>query len=550
MCVNGSSKRRLRCVAVVCATFFLLRVLAAQALPAFPGAEGFGSQTVGGRGGTVYTVTTLAASGPGSLREALEAEGPRIVVFNAAGVIDLGTDDIVITHPYLTLAGQTAPGKGVVIKNAGIEIATHDIVIRGMRVRVGGSLEGANPRYRDGIRISAEGCDTRTQACVEPYNVVLDHNSISWAVDENLSIWGAARDITLSWNIISEGLNCSIHRDGCHSMGLLVGPEVHNISVHHNFMAHHTDRSPHLYTGFSGELVNNVFYDWGWAATHLGGCDHAPEAPSRINMIGNYYRAGPSTYAFADDGNTINNAILFEGCWRNAAVYLRDNLGPQRGGEELVSDWALASNGSLPGERSDAPVLPLSDVSVLPVNDTLDQVLATVGAIAPQRDAVDQRVIDQFQAYSGGLIDSERDVEAWDDYASVSLSYTDTDQDGMPDVYERSVGLNPNDPSDTHDIAAGELYGNIERYLDYRMYNALPTEGATPGEEPPMAPSEDVPAELPDETPPVSGDNPDETAGTIPHFRSGKYDIIALALLLGIICIKVCIYRRKRRKKS
>jgi pectate lyase len=226
-------------------------------LPVFPGAEGFGCGTPGGRGGQVITVTNLNDAGAGSLRAALESGGRRFVVFEVSGTIDV-REQIVVDDPYLTVAGQTAPGGGITLKAADgnvsglIDIRTHDVVIRYMRFRTGAppSVTGEN---LDGVNIWEDGHD-----------VVIDHDSFSWAVDENVSTWDGAHDITFSWNIIAQGLRESTHPDGEHSKGLLVsGDATENISVHHNLFAHNTARNPQVTSPGLIQVVNNVIYDYG-----------------------------------------------------------------------------------------------------------------------------------------------------------------------------------------------------------------------------------------------------------------------------------------------
>ena len=228
-------------------------------IPAFPGAEGFGSFTPGGRGGKIIEVTNLNPTGKGSFRSACEASGPRIIIFRTGGTISL-IKNIRIKNPYVTIAGQTAPGDGICIKGAAIIIETHDVILRGLRIRIGDDISGPNPENRDGI-----GIENKNNP---PYNIIIDHCSISWAVDENVSVWYATHDITFQWCIISEALNKSIHPKGSHSMGMLFGaPEgsvnrPKNISIHHNLFAHNQDRNPKIAGANFCEIINNVIYNF------------------------------------------------------------------------------------------------------------------------------------------------------------------------------------------------------------------------------------------------------------------------------------------------
>src|SRR5690606_17601334 len=183
----------------------------AAPVPAFPGAEGFGAFTPGGRGGRVIAVTTLESDGPGSLRAAVQAKGPRIIVFRVGGLIDM-KGGIAIEEPFVTIAGQTAPGDGICLANGSLTIRTHDVVLRHLRVRVGDGPTGGNPENRDALCIAGSGD--------EAYNIVVDHCSFSWALDENVQTWRGPRDITIQWSITSESLLDSLHPKGRHGKGM------------------------------------------------------------------------------------------------------------------------------------------------------------------------------------------------------------------------------------------------------------------------------------------------------------------------------------------
>ncbi|MFZ2403686.1 MAG: hypothetical protein WAW41_01015, partial [Methylobacter sp.] len=230
----------------------------ALSLPAFPAAggfgaaEGFGAETPGGRGGKIIEVTNLNDSGTGSLRAALAASGPRIVVFRVSGTIVVKSK-MSVTQPFLTVAGQTAPGEGITLKNdpsndkMPLVINTHDVVLRFLRVRAGAS--------------SADAGNIDATDLGNAYNVVVDHCSFSWATDEVFTA-GGAHDFTLQWNAMYEGLNNASHPEGAHSKGLhLRETGTDHISVHHNLLAHNYDRNPNINSDGTVDLVNNVFYD-------------------------------------------------------------------------------------------------------------------------------------------------------------------------------------------------------------------------------------------------------------------------------------------------
>ena len=233
--------------------------LLAGGLSAFPGAAGFGSDTPGGRGGEVLFVTNLNDSGPGSLRAACESGGPRIVIFRVGGTIEL-TSDISITRPFLTIAGQTAPGDGICLKNtrsnkrAALIISTHDVVVRYLRVRPGAS--------------DRPSCCLRGIALVNgAHDVVVDHCSLSWAVDELFTVWGGVHDVSLQWCFLTEALNRSNHEEGPHSCGALLGNRMsQNFTLHHNLFAHNSQRNPRIKCGGVVDVVNNVVYNFGSTA--------------------------------------------------------------------------------------------------------------------------------------------------------------------------------------------------------------------------------------------------------------------------------------------
>ena len=245
--------------------FALTLGAAAQTAPpvvAFPGAEGFGKKTVGGRGGVVLEVTNLNDSGPGSFRAALQATGKRIVVFRVGGVINLSSD-VVISSPNITIAGQTAPGKGITITGASIRIKASHVIMRGLRVRVGDATSSSDPDNRDALAIS--NINTPVQ------NVIIDHSSFSWAIDENVSTWYGGQNMTIQWSIISDGsdlpYNTAVqHSEGNHSKGLLVGDHSKYISIHHNLITNNRGRFPVMKGDTITEVINNVAYNWKWEA--------------------------------------------------------------------------------------------------------------------------------------------------------------------------------------------------------------------------------------------------------------------------------------------
>lgn len=409
--------------------------LADGPVPAFPGAEGFGASTPGGRGGKVLLVANLNDSGPGSMRAAVETRGPRIVVFRVAGTIDLRSP-LRITEPYLTIAGQSAPGDGIALRNYGIVLAdgVHDVIIRHLRVRPGLGGNGEP----DGIGLYAGGKGPIR-------NVIIDHCSISWAVDENIGM-GGVEDVTIQWCIIAEG-SMKGHHKGPHSMGLLCGGKdrCRRVSIHHNLFAHNNQRNPR-FQGGRFEFVNNVVYNWGQIAGHL---TWAP----RANFIGNFYRPGPSSrrdrYAIETDGP--------------CPLYVAGNISPRRP-DGRGDEWAIVGAWGKPADRSARRLRPWPPapipITVHSAEEAYRLVLEGAGATLPRRDPVDRRVVDEVRRGTGGL-------GIRSDYPPLDgTPPADRDSDGMPDWWEEDFGLDPLDGWDAYGDPDADAYTNIEEFLN------------------------------------------------------------------------------------
>ncbi len=412
-------------------------------LPAFPGAEGNGSTSPGGRGGEVMLVTTLDDSGPGSLREACEAEGPRIVVINVDGVIELESP-IRIVHPFVTIAGQRAPGGGVCLKQYGIDVAANDVVIRYLRVRPG----NASAEEAPGIRITNS-------------DVIVDHCSIGWTSGPAVSVSGDSDGVTLQWCMFTESLfdAAAASKPGT---GVALASDSATFSLHHNYFAHNNTGSPYLSGAASppGPILdfrNNVVYDWGARS------GNSASNVARYNIVGNIYKAGPST-----PYEVRAKAFRFGSV--ESRIYAGSNT-------LEGSDMATGTNfflWTMPDEyilRVHFKVFEPKDpfvalpVTTLPYETMLRRVLSESGATQPGRDAVDERVIAQHRLGGGRLIASPLEVGGWADYA-VGDRPLDSDGDGMPDDWERSFGLSPTNAGDQREDADGDGYTNIEEYLN------------------------------------------------------------------------------------
>ncbi len=410
-------------------------------LPAFPGAEGFGAETPGGRGGRVLVVRSLADSGPGSLREAVETKGPRIVVFAVSGIIDLRTP-LRVTEPYLTLAGQSAPGMGVCLRGDGLRIETHDVVVRHLRSRPGEALG------REVDAISVGGAARR---------VVIDHCSAAWSVDEALSPSGAIAGVTVQWCLIGEALRKSVHSKGEHGYGSLVRANG-GVTLHHNLWVKNTARNPRLGDNYGRppwpvfDVRNNVMALWGAVCSGMTG--------DRLmaNYVGNYLKPGPES---------IRRPPIVLTQRADVEYYLAGNI--IEGWPEFTeNDGRYFTPQEAGGRRlfrlvpAPFPAPPVRTTGVL---EAYEAVLAGAGATRPARDAVDARIIAEVRRGGGRIVDHTREAGGWPEYPAAAAP-PDADADGMPDAWEKARGLDPRNAADAAADRDGDGYTNIEEYLN------------------------------------------------------------------------------------
>lgn len=452
-------------------------------IPAFPGAMGGGEYSFGGRGGKVITVTNLNDSGPGSFRAACEEGGARIVVFNVAGVIHL-TTPVIIRAPYITIAGQTAPGDGICIAGETVWANTHDVVVRFMRFRRGATDVG---RRDDSFGGNPVG------------NIMIDHCSCSWGLDENISFYrhmflpGAGIkeeklptvNVTIQNTISSQGLDTYNH-----AFGSTLGGE--NCAFLRNLWADNTGRNPSI--GWNGvfNFVNNVIYNW--VHRSVDGGDYT----ALYNIINNYYKPGPAT----STGNAGHRILKPEagrsklGYFVFGRVYANGNI--MEGYPAITKDnWAggiqveeqADTKGYTENMKWDKP-FPMPAFPIMSAQEAYDFVLENAGAYLPKRDIVDQRILKQVKtgevyydksadsrnyyqfehrklpkdSYKMGIITDISQVGGYPEYKGDP--YKDTDGDGMPDAWEIKHGLNPNDPSDANGDLNGDGYTNIEKYIN------------------------------------------------------------------------------------
>jgi hypothetical protein len=377
-----------------------------------PGLAGFGVQTPAGRRGAVIRVTNLNDAGAGSLRAALAARGARTILFEAGGTIALAST-LRIDHPYVTIAGQTAPAPGVTLRGATLSIRAHDVLLQHVRVRPG----DGTPRT-DAIQILGPN----------GYNVVLDHVSASWGTDENIGTSGSgAHDITIANSISSEGLAAY------QSAGLLVFDGSKNVTIVGSLFAHNSDRNPYFKGNTSGVFANNVVYNW-----DVEGAYHADpdgSGPSLISIVGNVFITGPNTA-----GPSMR---IFATAKPGTRVYVGDNS--RNDAPPPENAWSLVADDA--GDRviaAEAPVWPAGLVA-LPNGLVRSMVLAAAGAWPASRDEVDARVVEDVRTRAGGIIRTQAEVGGWPDL-------------GAPQHY-LTLPVNPNGDDDR------DGYTNLEEWL-------------------------------------------------------------------------------------
>jgi hypothetical protein len=470
-------------------------------VPAFPGAEGHGAASVGGRGGRVIEVTNLDDAGPGSFRAAVNAAGPRTVVFRVGGVIELKSR-IDIGTPYLTIAGQTAPGGGITLKGSAegggqmLRIRTHDVIIRYLRIRSGAHGQPG----RGQINLSLDPLEARGDRYGDVYHILLDHVSVSWSLDENLAIfrnvptgdpvvrerYPRIHSVSVQHCLIAEGLYP-------HSTGLQAGGErearngmsIHNgglgvsdLGIHRNLFASSSHRNPGLGCK-SARVINNVLYNWSSKCSETHDAIH-------VDWIGNYFKPGP----LSDPERLIVHNAFFKGFPQHRfpapSIHMAGNVNADRPGQ---TDWEMYrihyEERPLPAEYRREQPLPDGKfpVTVMPAGKAYEAVLANVGANArlneqgrwvANLDAADQRILEDVRQRRGNgvLVKGNRVHYTHPDEAGgypkiePGTAYEDADHDGMADAWEKRQGLDPQDASDRNRDNDGDGYTNLEEFLN------------------------------------------------------------------------------------
>lgn len=363
---------------------FALLVLASQAsLAAWP--------TDGGDGGATIAVTTLSDSGPGSLRAALAMGGHRRIVFDVAGDIFIKTP-LLILNPYVTVAGETAPSPGITILGDKIRVRTSDVILRDIRVHVGELPGHSDPGNRRGISIDKGDHGGKVE------NILIDHCSVAWAVDEGMDVWGSGiRNVLIRDSIIAETLRHSIHPKGAHSMGMLIGKGVQNVVVADNFFISNQYRNPVVDAGASAVVVNNLIYNPGVNAFHIYGKPHA--GPTLVSVVGNLVVAGPDTHSFL---RTFDHGVD-----PGSQVYFHDNKAV--GTIAFSTKEKAGRPATQPVPFVDKPPIWFDWIKAVPVDQVAATVIAHAGARPDDRDATDKRLIDEFKTRGGAITDAPAD---------------------------------------------------------------------------------------------------------------------------------------------
>ncbi len=420
---------------------------------AFPEAEGHGKYAVGGRGGDVYKVTNLNNNGPGSLREAIDASGPRTVIFEVSGTINL-VGSLKINNPYITIAGQTAPGDGICLANSGFTIAASHVIIKHLRFRLGDnghSINGNNYPDADTITINPNGGTIS--------DIIVDHCSVSWSIDEALSMFndgGTTSNVTWSNLIVSHPLSESHHSKGEHSKSVLFNYNSRKVSFIKNYVTGGKERHVRMNEGVTAEIHNNIFYGFHDAsainvgvkldaennAWYESGYELAAYSNAILKQIGTGYTTESYNYTAAD------NRLHHSGNVTNS-TYPPNQLTPA-----IASGWTNNSTRGLD-----------SGYNTLSINAAEAHIIENAGATLPRRDSYDTKLISDYQNnVPAFLIDTQLEVGGYPVLNSEAAP-TDTDNDGMPDAWETERGLNPNNPDDRN-VVNTNGYTNLEFYIN------------------------------------------------------------------------------------
>lgn len=433
---------------------------------AFADAEGAGRFSVGGREGTVYIVSNTNNTGAGSFRAACEASGARIVVFTTDGTIQL-TSNVSITDPYISIFGQTAPGDGICLRDYTLRVRTHDVIIQHIRSRAG-DTSGATADDLDAISIT-NNPSSNTDSDNMVFNVILDHCSLSWSIDEIIEVWNSApgnswmKNITLQWCIFAEALDDAGHSEGTHSMGPLFGSSGamggKNASVHHCLFVHNNKRAPRFEQWTEFEVFNCVMHDC------PGFVFVANNSDSNFNFAGCTIGSQSADYTVLVEW--LGSAVVAD--YYDHQVYVADNVG-----NYYVDDaWQVVGKGWGSGQGASgdfrtawesSTLIHVANSQLTAESRTVAYTSALSGAGCFPRDTADARIVQDIEDSNTGLIDSQTEVGSWPTLTGGTPG-TDTDSDGMPDDWEDEYGLDKNEADDDqYDLSI--FWTNIEVYAN------------------------------------------------------------------------------------
>lgn len=434
-----------------------------EAQIAFPGAEGFGKYSTGGRGGRVVEVTNLEDLNEngepvqGSFRAALNTEGedPITIVFRVSGNIEL-KEEIKNNRSNMTIAGQSAPGDGIAFKDHTVKLSGNNLILRYLRFRPGDLLE----------------METTALNIENANNIIVDHCSLSWSVEENMGFYDNVNS-TVQWCILSEGLYDSYDPKGKRSYGSQWGGQYS--SYHHNLLAHNYSRSPRINGSRAHDTIalvdfrNNVIFNWGRSGAIYGGEEEIPGGKSETNFVNNYYKPGPATsddlYFASPSMVTAGDQAQGYGEWYFSGNYMEGVEGDMN--QDNWKGVDVEEVGSIENIRSKKE-FEVSPVVTHTAKEAFELVLANAGAILPKRDAVDKRIIaevrEEVEVIKNGIINSQSEVGGWPVLRGLPAQ-SDSDKDGMPDAWEIEKGLDPSDSRDGN-LIAPDGYTNLEVYLN------------------------------------------------------------------------------------
>lgn len=396
---------------------------------AFSGAQGWAARTPGGRGGRIIKVTSLAANGQGSLREAIETKGPRIVVFEVGGVIDLDRATLQITEPFITIAGQTAPSPGItLIRTGGVAITTHDVIVQHLRLRPGDAGQPKAAGWSSDAIRTGDGS----------HDVIIDHCTLTWATNKNVAASGSrfagaspdewrahtSHRITISNNIIAEALSHSTHWKVEHSKGALVHDNTTDIAIIGNLFAHNYERSPLFKGGVRGVIVNNFIYDPGQRAVHYNliaeEWGNHPYQVGQIAAVGNVLRAGLST--------PVPIAFLEVGGAGDLEYYGHDNIAVDQLGRPMPLLGRYTTSHARVIELEKPPLWP-EGLSAIPADEVETAVLTHGGARPWDRDYDDARLVADVAEGRGWIIDSQEEVHGYPKEMTTRREFVPSDWD-------------------------------------------------------------------------------------------------------------------------